>query len=55
MWVKGHKGNKGNKESNNLAKECARKEEPDQLSLPIPKNYDLQGDKLKTITQSLAY
>src|SRR6266404_2890728 len=54
-WVKGHQGNQGNKESDNLAKEGTRKEEPDQLSLSIPKDYDLQGAKLKTITQSLTY
>ncbi len=54
-WVKGHQGHQGNKESDNLAKEGARKEEPDQLSLSIPKDYDLQGAKLKTITQSLTY
>ena len=55
QWVKGHTGNLGNEESDKLAKAGANKIEPDLLSLEIPKEYDLQGAKLETITQATAY
>jgi ribonuclease HI len=54
-WVKGHQGNLGNKGSNLLAKEGAEKEEPDILSLEIPKEFNLQGAKLATLSQAIAY
>ena len=54
-WVKGHSGNEGNEQSDILAKEGASKNEPDNLSLEIPLEYDLQGAKLSTMTQALAY
>ena len=54
-WVKGHRGIQGNKECDRLAKEAATKEAPDTLSLRIPEEFDLQGAKLATITQAIAY
>ncbi len=54
-WVKGHQGNIGNEESNKLVKEGANKEDPDELTLHIPIKFDLQGAKLATLTQAIAY
>jgi hypothetical protein len=53
--VKGHEGNLGNEESDRLAKEGASKPETDELNLEIPIEFDIQGAKLKTLTQALAY
>lgn len=55
QWVKGHEGNEGNEESDRLAKEGANKAVPDVLILEIPKDYNLQGAKLKALSQALAY
>jgi len=54
-WVKGHNGNLGNEESDKLAKEEANKDAHDIITLQIPKDFDLQGAKLATITQAIAY
>jgi ribonuclease HI len=54
-WVKGHNGNQGNEGSDALAKEGAQKAIPDILDLSIPKEFDVQGAKLCTITQAIAY
>ena len=54
-WVKGHSGVEGNEGSDQLAKEGAEKEAPDELNLEIPKEFDLQGAKLVTLTQAIAY
>lgn len=54
-WVKGHSGDEGNEQSDMLAKEGASKDQPDDLPLDIPPEYDLQGAKLATMTQVLAY
>jgi hypothetical protein len=54
-WVKGHNGNQGNEESNALAKRGAEKEMPDELDLTIPMEFDIQGTKMSTITQAIAY
>jgi hypothetical protein len=54
-WVKGHQGDRGNEESDSLAKEGAIKDAPDTLSLAIAEEFDLQGAKLAAITQAIAY
>ena len=54
-WTKGHNGTLGNEQSDLLAKAGANKTETDRLPLEIPKDFDLQGAKLATITQATAY
>lgn len=54
-WVKGHCRDRGNKESDTLAKEGVEKTTPDTLSLHIPIEFNLQGAKLATLSQALAY
>ncbi len=54
-WTKGHRGTLGNEESNKLAKEGAESNIPEALELSIPTEYNLQGAKLSTISQSTAY
>lgn len=55
QWIKGHSGDQGNEGSDQLAKEGAEKDEPDALDLSIPPEFDLQGAKLVTLSQSIAY
>jgi len=55
QWVKGHNRVQGNKGSDALAKQGANKQTPDPLNLEIPKDFDVQGAKLPTLTQATAY
>lgn len=55
QWVKAHNGDPGNEESDRLAKEGATKTAHDLLDLSISKEFDLQGAKLASISQALAY
>jgi len=55
QWTKGHAGERGNEEADRLAKEGANKPTPGNLSLEIPKEFDLQGAKLSTLSQAVAY
>jgi len=55
QWVKGHASLQGNEESDRLAKAGAEKQIPDHLDLTVPQEFDLQGAKLSTLTQSIAY
>ncbi|KAH9986337.1 ribonuclease H-like protein [Russula compacta] len=54
-WVKGHNRTQGNEESDRLAKQGEEKDHPDQLDLSIPDEFNIQGAKLKTLTQAIAY
>ena len=53
--MKGHQGTWSNEECGKLVKEGASKNAPDTLSLSISEEYDLQGAKLATIIQAIAY
>ena len=55
QWTKGHAGDRGNEEADRLAREGANKPTPNRLSLEIPKEFDLQGAKLSTLSQAIAY
>ena len=55
QWVKGHDGIQGNEGSDALAKLGANKEHPDPMNLEIPLDFDIQGAKLSTLTQAVAY
>ena len=55
QWIKGHNGDPGNEGSDELAQNGALKERADEINLEIPREFDLQGAKLKTLTQALAY
>ncbi|KDQ56067.1 hypothetical protein JAAARDRAFT_133158 [Jaapia argillacea MUCL 33604] len=54
-WVKGHSGDQGNDAADRMAAAGAAKLIPDQLDLLVPKEFDLQGAKLATMTQAIAY
>jgi ribonuclease HI len=55
QWTKGHARDRGNKEADRLAKKGVNKLIPNNLSLDIPKEFDLQGAKLSALSQTVAY
>ena len=55
QWTKCHNGSGGNEGSDRLAKRGANKQEPDTLNLDVPVGFDIQGEKLSTLTQAKAY
>ncbi|KAF8545795.1 RnaseH-domain-containing protein [Imleria badia] len=54
-WVKGHTGERGNEEADQLANEGVRREPPDNIDTLVPDNFRTQGIKLLTATQALTY
>ena len=55
QWVIGNAGTPGHTESIRLAVEGENKHILDQLDLSIPTNFDIQGAKLTSISQVIAY
>lgn len=51
QWTKGHTGDQGNEDSDQLAKVGANKDCVNKLDLSILPNYDLQGAKLAMLSQ----
>ncbi|KAG2740847.1 hypothetical protein P692DRAFT_201842406 [Suillus brevipes Sb2] len=54
-WVKGHSNDEGNDRADTLAGTGALKDEYDHIDTSIPPEHNLQGTKLTSITQALAY
>jgi hypothetical protein len=54
-WVKGHSGELGNEQADRLAKQGAEKDLDGDIPLEVPDHFNLQGAKLSTITQAIAY
>ena len=54
-WTKGHSGKHGNEQANHLANIGANKEEPDNIDISVPDNFNIQGMKLLTATQALVH
>ena len=55
IWVKGYNGDVRNEKADSLAKEGAQKEVVNHIDLSILPEFDLQGVKLATMMQAIAY
>ncbi|KAF8137578.1 RnaseH-domain-containing protein [Boletus edulis] len=54
-WTKGHNQTEGNDGADRLANEGANKQLSDVIDMTIPASFNLQGAKISSITQALAY
>ncbi|KAG1728984.1 ribonuclease H-like protein [Suillus paluster] len=55
QWIKGHNGNHSNEGADQLANARTQKNDPDTINMSVPLEFDLQGAKLMSMTQQLAY
>jgi len=54
-WVKGHDGVEGNEQCDRLAKDGAANPVENEMDLSIPNHFNVQGTKLASLMQSIAY
>jgi hypothetical protein len=54
-WVKGHSGEEGNERADHLADKGIKKDMPDEIDFSIPPCFNIQGAKVSTLTQRIAY
>ncbi|KAJ3735973.1 hypothetical protein DFJ43DRAFT_990557 [Lentinula guzmanii] len=54
-WVRGHNGHERNEGADRLASEATKKEKASFVNLGLPRELNVTGAKLSTMTQALAY